>query len=165
MGGIKGLLLSKAGITISPTLATLAGAAVGCIFTLLSATMPPRDFSLRELVTLSIFLVLLYGTFGYIFWLCGERSRCERFIRICSRVWMVMVLGLIVAFPSACLYAVRTMGPLVVMLIGAICATAYLAVGAAWGIAHLVGYLASTFRHSSKPGARLRTDGWDSELV
>ncbi len=165
MSGIKGLLSSKVGITISPALATLAGAAVGCIFTILSAMMPPRDFSVRELASLAFFLVPVCGIFGYILWLCGDRSRSELFARVSSCFALVMVVGLIVAFPSAWLYAVRTRGSLVVMLISAVFATALVAVGAAWGIAHLVGYLASTFRRSSKPGALLRTDGWDSELV
>ena len=78
MGGIKGLLSSKVGITFSPASATLAGAAVGCIFTILGAMMPPRDFSLRELASLAFFfLVPLCGTFGYVLWICSERSRCR----------------------------------------------------------------------------------------
>lgn len=166
MGDTKRLALWKHDYAISPNVATLLGVALGCLLSILCAMTPPRDFSYSFLALISLFLVPFGGTFGYILWLYGERSRQERFARIWSRVAGVMVLGLLVAFPSVWWDVGRSMGPhMVVMLMGNVCGLAMFAVGAGWGIVHLVDHLASTFRHSTKPGANFRTDGlWDSKL-
>jgi hypothetical protein len=166
MGETRRLPLWKRDYTISPTMATLLGVALGCLLSILCAATPSSDFSYSFLARISLFLVPLGGTFGYILWLCSDRSRQDRLARIWSRVAGVMVLCLLVAFPSVWWHVGRSMGPhLVLILMGAVCGMAMFAVGAGWGIVHLIGYTASLFLKTNKYCAYFRTDGvWDSEL-
>jgi hypothetical protein len=169
MDNAKRLPLWKQSITISPSVAKLLGVAGGCLCTILSALAPPRDFSCGFLATISLFFVPFGGSFGYILWLCGDRSRRDRFLTVWSRAFGVIVVGLLIAFPFVSLawwQVLSSMEPrTVLMLIGVVCSMAMFAVGAGWGIVHAVDSRVAAFRHSSKPGADFRTDGiWDREL-
>lgn len=152
--------------TLTPGVAALLGVAFGWALAILCAFAPPRDFSYRILVILLVSLGPFGGIFGYILWLSVEPVRWERLRKITRLIAFPSILGLLVAFPDFWWRMGRSSGPLpVVMLLGGVCATALFAVGAGWGMIHLAGQLASSFRQTPKPGADSRTGGvWDREL-
>lgn len=144
--------------TLSPGMGTLLGVAMGCALAIVDPFSPLPFFPFGLLLMSGLF----GGIFGYTFWLSCDPVRSDRFHRITGYVAWMAILGLSLGFPGLW----RHMGPLTVTILwGGIAATAFFAVGAVYGMAHLVGNLASSFRQSTKPGADLPTEGvWDREL-
>ncbi len=165
MHNIKILPLWKRRYTITPGAATLLGVAFGCVCAILSAFEPARDFSYRSLLQLSLSFGLFGAISGYMLWLLGDPVRGERLLRIISLVTLIAIVGLLLAFPDFW-RQVASSGPLMlVVVLGGVCATVMFAVGAGWGMVHLLGHLTSPFRQSSKPGTDSVGDGiWDREL-
>jgi hypothetical protein len=152
--------------TLGPGAATLLGVALGGALAIVSALTPPRDFSFRVFLVLLSSLGVFGGIFGYILWLSSDSKQGERLLRITSLVACAAIVGLLVAFPNFWRHIARSSGPLVVVvLMGGVCASAMFAVGACWGMVHLVDHLLSSPRKPAKPGAGSRDDGvWDREL-
>ena len=166
MSDVKRSLLWKQRYTLTPGVATLLGVAFGGALAIVCAFNPPRDFSFSFLLTLLLCLGPFGGIVGFVIWLNAEPVREDRFLRITRLVAFPAILGLLLTLPDFWWHRGRFMGPIMVMmLMGLVCAGSMFAVGAGWGLVHLVGHLAISFRQSNKRGTGSRTDGvWDREL-
>ena len=156
----------KQAYTLTPGVATVLGVAIGGAVAIVCAFNPPHDLSLSFLLILLLGLGLFGGCVGYIMWLTAEQVRADRFFRITRLVAFPAILGLLVILPDFWWHIGRSVGLLMTtMLMGLVCAGSMFAVGAGWGIVHLVGHLAISFRQSTKPGTDSQADGvWDREL-
>ncbi len=151
--------------TISPSVATLAGVALGCLLAILCAFTIPRDFSFGFLSSFLLSFGPLGGGTGYMLGLSGDSARQERVLQIATRAGLCASLGLLVAFPVAWWRMAHSSPLLVLILIGGVCALAMFAVCAAWAMADLAGQLVFSFRQCTKPGIRRSKDGvWDRDL-
>jgi len=148
-------------VNVTPTAATLVGFAVGSAIGGLAA-FPCFD---RVSYALWLFLALMGGPWGYIFWLINEPARGERFQRIVCLAGFVAIAVLLLAFPDFWWQMRRADGGLVVCLLGGIRATSMLVVGTGWGLVHAVGYLSYLLRRDAKASMASSPEGvWDREL-
>ena len=108
--------------TISPSVATLAGVALGCLLAILCAFTIPLYFSFGFLSSFLLSFGPLGGGIGYMLGLSGDSARQERVLQIASRVGLCASLGLLVAFPVAWWRMAHSSPLLVLILIGSVCA-------------------------------------------
>jgi hypothetical protein len=148
-------------VTVAPATATLVGIACGSALGVLVA-FPWLD---RGSLILWLFLTLMGGVWGYIFWLTNNPVRGERFQRMVSWVALVTVAVLLLAFPNFWWQMWRANGALGICLFGAVCAASMFVVGTGWGLVHLVGHLTGRLRSDAKAGLTSPSGGvWDREL-
>jgi hypothetical protein len=82
-----------------------------------------------------------------------------------SRVALVAVAALLLAFPDFWWQMWRADRSLSVCLVGCVCATSMFVVGTGWGLIHLLGYLRARLRGDSKASLTCSSGGvWDREL-
>jgi hypothetical protein len=141
--------------TLSPGTATSLGIAVGTFAALLTYLPKFRDFP----DALCLFPVVLFGIAGYSLWLINEPTRADRLARIAMPIAIVVMIGLLVVFPSDLWRLVRTEPMLGMAMLGGVVSFCGGVVVVGWGLVHFLGYLAS------QPWRGARTGGvWDREL-
>jgi hypothetical protein len=135
-----------------------AGLVVGGV-----ATFPALD---RVSIFLWLAVTIIGGVFGYICWLSDHQARYERFQRVTSLFAVVAIAVTVFAFPGLGRWLYRHGGVAwCVCFLGAITGLSMFLVGAAWGLAQLVGYLLSKRRSEMKASTTSSFDGvWDREL-
>ena len=147
--------------------ATLLGFTIGSAAAIVAAFRPLRDFSYNYLRLILLTIGPCAGILGYMFWHVFDPVRLRRLLRITQRRGFAGDRRAIRRIPRFLVGTGRTKGFHTVYLFAAfIFSTAAFVVGTGLGMVHLVGHLAAfSFRRSTKPVARLRTDGvWISEL-
>jgi hypothetical protein len=148
-------------MTVTPAAATLIGVALGSALGGLVA-LPWHG---RESLILWLAVALPVSVGGYILWLTSDPVRGERFQRMASRVALVAVAALLLAFPDFWWQMWRADRSLSVCLVGGVCATSMFVVGTGWGLMHLVCYLKASLRSETKASLTPSSGGvWDREL-
>ena len=149
-------------VNFTPGGATLGGiafgAAIGCVLAFQCFDRVSRD--------LSLFLTLMGGAQGYIFWLTSDHARAERFQRIVALIAVVATAVLALAFPNISWQLIRAGGgtfPCTVL--GGFCAVSMFVVATGWGLVHLVGHLSCLLGGDRKPSMTSSFEGvWDREM-
>jgi hypothetical protein len=161
MIGVKKHRWWRHSVSVGPAAATFAGFAAGSVVGAVVA-FPYFD---RVSYALWFFLASSGASWGYVFWLKSDRTTDEQFQRIVRLVALVAIAVLLLAWPNLGLQMRRVDGPIIICLLGGICAASMLVVGTGWGFIHLVGYLSSLLRSDKKATIASSPDGvWDREL-
>ena len=148
----------------SPTGSTWLGLWIGLSIVPIVVVDPTGHFSLGLALIFAVVFSLGGAIFGYLFFLMRDPARWERFNRVWGTVTIWATICLLVAFPGYWLQAAATSGVVVLMLLGMIAPSAMLAVGAAFGINHLIRHWVVRLGPPSKPSSIPPGGVWDLDL-
>ncbi len=162
MNDIKPGPLSKRRFNVPPGVAALIGVASGWALGVVIAFPSFRDLSSNLLLITGLF----GGMMGYTLWLLYDPVWSDRLLKIQGGVAILVILGLHLAFHEFLRDMGRSIGAaFFVILWGGVCAAVLFIVGGGIGMVHLLGYLASSSRESTKPVTDSPMDGvWDREM-